>query len=286
MKNELVNSSNSSTMENLRRKYFNDKMQEVKQFELKLKDDFKNEKTIYKDRKNQLKAEFQEFYENEVEKHSNNLEKDFHIQIQNTLNNVETIEKTEMMNELYILQDKLKKEKISLDETKENTGMKLTCLMNEKTEIIGEIEFFSRLLESSNKTIDLTDNELSEGKYLLEDKFNIEIRNIDRKYENLELLMNYEEECKHNKEIEMIQKTVNTNIENQEKTFKSFFGKILDDYQKALDEDYQIQAKILAKEADERVLREYHLKASDFEQDYYNGKLILNYRNKYLQREH
>ena len=61
MKNELVNSSNSSTMENLRRKYFNDKMQEVKQFELKLKDDFKNEKTIYKDRKNQLKAEFQEF---------------------------------------------------------------------------------------------------------------------------------------------------------------------------------------------------------------------------------
>ena len=52
MKNELVNSSNSSTMENLRRKYFNDKMQEVKQFELKLKDDFKNYKTIYKDRKN------------------------------------------------------------------------------------------------------------------------------------------------------------------------------------------------------------------------------------------
>ena len=164
--------------------------------------------------------------------------------------------------------------------------MKLTCIMNAKTEILGEIEFFSRLLEISNKTVYLTDNELSEGKYLLEDKFNIEIRNIDRKYENLELLMNYEEECKHNKEIEMIQKTVNTNIENQEKTFKSFFGKILDDYQKALDEDYQIQAKILAKEADERVLREYHLKASDFEQDYYNGKLILNYRNKYLQREH
>jgi hypothetical protein len=284
VKNELIESSSSSLLENQRRKYFNDKMQEVKQFEIQLKEKFKNEQSLYKDKKAQLKTELQEYYENEVEKLSENMEKEFNNQLQNTLYNMEVIQKNDIKNELMSIQNNLEKERAQLNEKKEKTENKYNSLINEKTELIGEVDFYSKLHETSNKSADFSEQELSEGKNLLEDKFNIEMKNIERKFETLEEDMKIEEEFKFNKEIEGVQRTVNSNLEKQEKTFKTFFGKILDDYQKALDEDFNIQAKALVKEADDRLLSEFLRKTSEFEKDYFNGKCKFNKKLAYTEK--
>lgn len=131
---------------------------------------------------------------------------------------------------------------------------------------------------------------LQQARDLLEEKFNLDLKMIERKFLVLEREMELAEEDKFFTEKEKINDENKVSLEMREKSMKSIFSSMFEDYQKMLEEEYSFNTKSIVhlcetslrtdlksiKENLENEIREkqkYYQEANSLvEQLYYNGR--------------
>jgi hypothetical protein len=256
--NLLSLKSEREDIEQSKREYFNSKLKEMKDFETQIREEYNKQVEDYKQRKNQIKMGFSEEYErkialnkrkmrDEFEKNNDNEIKKFERELEENLENSEK----EYLREL---EQNSSFNKLNDVPSEPQNNLKLLELEKEKENLLQEIKFSSELKEKQIRS--LLDSELADAKLLLEEKFEIEKKNLDRKYDLYESEMETDEEIKFNKELETLQKQSEFNIEDQEKSLRTSHSKLLEEYQKALDEDFTIQTKTILREMEEKQKKE------------------------------
>lgn len=97
----------------------------------------------------------------------------------------------------------------------------------------------NQLIEYGNASSD----QMSQAKALLEEKFNIDLRLLQRKFQMMEKEMEFTEEESFKNSKEALSEQVKLNMEMQEKSFKSVFSTIFQDYENSLDQEYDVNTK-------------------------------------------
>jgi len=77
--------------------------------------------------------------------------------------------------------------------------------------------------------------------------------------------MELDEESRFNREIEIIQKQTEYSIDLQDKSLRNSYGKILDDYQKTLEDDYVLKTKVILKDLENHATRDLKKYVNDLE---------------------
>jgi len=95
--------------------------------------------------------------------------------------------------------------------------------------------------------------------------------------------METEEESKFTREIEILQKHAEYSIDLQDKTLKSSYTKILEDYEKALEDDYLLKSKSILKEIEIHSSRDVKKFISDLENE--KNILLANHKSDISEME-
>jgi hypothetical protein len=246
--NKLNNKSNN---DNEKKDYYKTKTKELKEFEIDVKERMNKGKNDYKNKKLNLTNKLTDEYSNKLNKAKREFDN-----IDNDPEIIELKRQLEKDNEEKLKAYRLTIENQKVHHVNEDFAYKTELLNNEKQELQEE-------LEKLRRRDDLPVNEinLKGARDLLNEKFEIDKNNLNRKYENLEREMNLQEEDNHNKDIENIKNHFETNLEMQEKLMNSSFNKILEDFQKTLEDDFNIQTKAIMSESQKELNEEF----SDFE---------------------
>ena len=84
---------------------------------------------------------------------------------------------------------------------------------------------------------------LQQARDLLEEKYNLDLKMLERKYQVLEREMEVAEEDSFLVEKEKLNGDNKITIDLKEKSMKSIFSSMFDDYQKMLEEEYSVNTK-------------------------------------------
>ena len=289
-----------------KKEYLKKKLEELK--------DYKNEiKIIYKDKKNEFekeKKEKQNFFDNklkeEINKCKNKLEKQYKEKLElyekqliNKKGKEEKRYKDELINNIKSKKEE-DKEMIKKREQKEKEE-----LNHKKMEILKEIENLKKLKIINDSNLSQKKINLQKNILLLEEKKNIEKKNKTKKTEieikNIEnqLEKDFQQTkknmAKNSPTISFMPKKLN----NLEDTI--YNSSLLNDIQKVLDEEYEMNCKAFEQELENKKLKEidkyinlmtnekneqisfFKSEMSSIEKDYY--KSISNIRNNFQQNK-
>ena len=302
---------NNKNFENIelfkeKKEYLKKKLEELK--------DYKNEiKIIYKDKKSEFekeKKEKQNFFDNklkeEINKCKNKLEKQYKEKLElyekqliNKKGKEEKRYKDELINNIKSKKEE-DKEMIKKREQKEKEE-----LNHKKIEILKEIENLKKLKIINDSNLSQKKINLQKNILLLEEKKNIEKKNKTKKTEieikNIEnqLEKDFQQTkknmAKNSPTISFMPKKLN----NLEDTI--YNSSLLNDIQKVLDEEYEMNCKAFEQELENKKLKEidkyinlmtnekneqisfFKSEMSSIEKDYY--KSISNIRNNFQQNK-
>jgi hypothetical protein len=280
----------------LKKDFYIKKQNELNDYETVLKENYIKAKEEYQDKKNNYKSSLIEEYDMKAILNKRKAKADFEIELQKELEDQENELEIKYQDKYREYKKRIEKE-ISDDHTSSTENVyesKIKELEKLKDKLQEEIELTN--IEKLNSN--LLDSELLSAKNILEEKFAIDKRNLERRYELLEKEIELEEESKYNKDIELIQKQANYNFELQDKAIKSSHNKLLDDYKKTLDQDYNMQVKTILIEFEEKSKREltayknsiekekedkvilYRKEMNDMEKEYFNDLNLQRDENR------
>lgn len=137
------------------------------------------------------------------------------------------------------------KEKKSHDQFEiDNLNKKIKILELEKSNLKEEVYLYNKIEQVRNqKNNDKYFEDLNTSLSLLKDKLDIEKKNFDIRYKNILNEVEIEEENKYYRELEEVRKTELFNVEKHEAQFKASLSKVLEEYRKAKEEEYDLEAK-------------------------------------------
>ena len=302
---------NNKNFENIqlfkeKKEYLKKKLEELK--------DYKNEiKIIYKDKKSEFekeKKEKQNFFDNklkeEINKCKNKLEKQYKEKLElyekqliNKKGKEEKRYKDELINNIKSKKEE-DKEIIKKREQKEKEE-----LNHKKMEILKEIENLKKLKIINDSNLSQKKINLQKNILLLEEKKNIEKKNKTKKTEieikNIEnqLEKDFQQTKKNMAKNSLTISFMPKKLNNLEDTI--YNSSLLNDIQKVLDEEYEMNCKAFEQELENKKLKEidkyinlmtnekneqisfFKSEMSSIEKDYY--KSISNIRNNFQQNK-
>ena len=253
-----------------KKRYYEDKLKELKKFEEDEQEKYESKKKIYKEKKTSLKQNYQTKCEEELISEFYKLEK-----LHNGEEFTRKIE-TDFLNEIdqykELLQNKKNRELSKENQIHDN---KISSLKEESRQTLVEIFQLSKQ-ENENNLISFESNpDIQETKQLLEEKFAIEVKSLEMNFEAMLKQIEFEEESYFRNEISQIKLSLKQSNENKEKSFKTYYVKILEDYRDALDADYAIQCKNFQKDLEINFDKEIELQSKEFDtQIEENSKLM------------
>ena len=227
--------------------YYKDARNKLMIFEEELKMDLTKKKDEYESKDKKIRKKYEEENRQIIIKQSEELE----IQFKSRIEDVEK-ELYDNNNNFILESNKINESKLKVKlEELDNT---LKTLNNERTTLMEEL---SKPLVEEPK-VDEDNQKLSsalfeQAKYLLEEKFQVELNTLGTKYKNNEREIEREienEQNNDNKEKNKTNKDLNNNVLGEK------LEEILNEYKKALEKEYEIYTNSLKSENDEKVSKE------------------------------
>lgn len=232
-----------------KKEYLNKKLREIKDYETNLKEKFNKEKSSYKEKKNQLNIQVSDEFEQKLILNKRKIKDDNEKTNHKELEEYERDLSGKMDQELQNYQ-------IQIDrEMRENAEFQIQEILKEKNKMLEELDYYNKIIERNNQSV--SNEQLNETKNLLEEKYLIEKKNLDRRAEQLEREIELDEEVKYSKDISTIQKQTNFSLELQEKALSGNVNRLLDDYLKVLEEDFNLQKNNSLKELEEKNKKDF-----------------------------
>ena len=236
-------------LEKKKKEYFDLKLNELKEFENKVREKYNKDKENYKKNKEEFQEKYDKKFEEEMKKEKNKIDKQindkislYEIQLKN--NNDKEINKYKKETENEIKKNYNKNE--SNDKKDEEQLLNLT---KKKNNLMSDLEKSKKLSELNKSKKKELDESLRKSKNLLEEKNKIQKSNILKKHElNIkELENNLEQDFIKNKNI--ISEKLNPNKSVEVTNFLvNKNSQLYENYQKALDDEYEINCKALKQE--------------------------------------
>ena len=245
--------------------YQNEKLQQLKNFESFLKQQFDQDENKYKQNKNKIKGRLQETYEDMYKQKADELDNNYN----NDISNFEIDKNNEMIQIIEKVQEeKIKLTKHDKDITEETNKLIKKC-DDLKKEISTADAEAKRKTEDSARSRDgkpyldgeAKDNELIEGKELksfmnlTKDKYEIDLKNLENKYDILEAEYSKAEADKFDKDIEKMNKVYKSNSKLQGSALESSCKKLIKDYELALEEEFNLKHKQLPLEFEKKYVK-------------------------------
>lgn len=269
-----------------KKEYFNNKIKEMKEYETIVRENYNKQMDEYKQKRKQFKMNLNEEYERKMALNKRKLKDDFDKEMNKELKELESELENNMDRECKEYQEELENQGKfkKVEDSELETENKIEQLRVTKESLMKEIQFYQEMKEKQRETN--LESELKEARSLIEEKHLIEKKNLDKKYELLEREMELEEEVKHAKDIENIQKQTSYNLEIQEKAMKVSHSKLLDDYQKALEDEYTTLAKTILNELDEKYKRDANQFKNKLEREKEDKMVLYKKEMNEVEREY
>ncbi len=128
--------------------------------------------------------------------------------------------------------------------------------------------------------------EILETKLLLDEKFAIEIKSLEMNFEATIKQIEFEEESCFRNDISQIKQSLKQSNDSKEKSFKTFYVKILDEYKTALDTDYALQCKNVQKEFEINFEKELDAQGKDLDFQMEENSKLMNESIKEVERDY
>jgi hypothetical protein len=264
-----------------KKRYYEDKLKELKNFEEIEKEKFEIKRKTHKEKKNTLKEQYQTQCEDELISEFYKLEKiynceDFARRIENDL-----VNEKEQYREL--LENKKNRE---LNKESQKLDTRISSLKEEIRQTLSEIMLLSK--EEKEKDLNNFDSnpEILETKLLLDEKFAIEIKSLEMNFGDTIKQIEFDEENCFRNDISQIKLSLKQTNENKEKSFKTFYVKILDEYKTALDTDYALQCKNIQKEFETNFEKELDAQGKDLDYQMDENSKLINESIKEVERDY
>ena len=247
-------SSNSQVMslEEKKKEFFNSKLNDLKAYEVQLRDKYTKAKQAYKKKKSELKLKLQEENKVKLNKEKEKLEKANKDKIKLYISQIENNNKKELDKYKKEIETQFKNDNNNNDKSVQD---KINTLLKQKQSLQKEIDSFKtsqRQRENNNKQ--KYQIEFAKTKSILDDKKEIEKNNILKQHELKLKALQIEKEKEFNKYI------TNTNTDsykysqlNPNKLCESISlsdlnkelkkSKVFETYEKALQDDYELNCK-------------------------------------------
>ena len=278
-----------------KKEYFEEKLKELKNYEVKIRENYSKTKEEYKNKKEEMKERYEQEYKNKIDKELEKLNKQYKEKLnlyQTQLMNNNKKEYDKYVNEL---DKKMKSETNSSKQTEKELN-EINSLTQKKIKIKDEIQKAKNKRNENNDSINKMKESLKRNKELIDEKNSIKKNNITKQHEmqikNLEIEKE-KEYSEYIKESKLNTSQINpTNISNT--NIKDFHNELMksnffENYQKALDDDYEINCKSIKQdfilnqskemnnfttsmqiETNEKI-KQYTLKIADLENEYFSS---------------
>jgi len=249
---EIRKKSNVDEQEKIKEKeqYYNEAKKKLINFEEELKREHLKKKENHELNEKKMKKKFEEENRKMTDKQVEELEDKIKIR-------VEDIEQELKDNNVNIIQELNKLNDSNLKKNLEELEIKIKTLKDEEVNLTEELRKpveEEPIEQEENKELSL--HFFKQAKYLLEEKFQVEMNTLEKKYKN--------KEREVEKEIES-DRNVNSDIKEKNNTNKDFTnnnvlgGKLeemLNEYKNALEKEFEIYSNSLKNENDEKILKE------------------------------
>jgi hypothetical protein len=230
--------------------YYNDAKKKLMNFEEELKREQVRKKESYELNEKKIKKKFEEENRKMTEKQVGELE-DI---IKNRLENFEQELKNNNINSVQELT------KLNDSNFKKSLGdleIKIKTLMDEEVNLTEELRKpVQEEPKEQEENQELSLHFFEQAKYLLEEKFQVEISTLEKKYKSKEREIEKEIENDRNINSDVKEK----NRVNRDFTNNNILGdkleEMLNEYKNALDKEYEIYSNSLKNENDEKILKE------------------------------
>lgn len=278
-----------------KKEYFEEKLKELKDYEVKIRENYSKAKEEYKNKKEEMKEKFEEEYQKKIDKEIEKLKKQHKEKLnlyQTQLINNNKKEYDKYVNEL---DKKMKSEANSSIQTEKELN-EINSLTQKKIKIKDEIQKEKNKKKEKNDSFSRMNESLKKNKELIDEKNAVKKNNITKMHEmqikNLEIEKE-KDYSEYIKELKLNTSQINpTNITNT--NIKDFHNELMksnyfENYQKALDDDYEINCKSIKQdfilnqskevnnfttsmqiETNEKI-KQYTLKTADLENEYFSS---------------
>ena len=243
-------SFNKINLEKMKKEYLDKQLNELKEFENNIKKKYSEDKEKYEKEKEDFRQKYNLKLNDEINNEKNKNENEFKNKISSfekelEKNNKNEIEKYQKENENDI--KKKYEEDNKKNEKKEEE--QLNNLKKKKENIISDIEKIKKLNEINKSKIIEKNDTLRKSKNLIDENHQIRKSNILKKYEIdiKEHESNLEEEFLKNKSIIIDKITPNRSV-NLTNFLEDKNNELYDNYEKVLNEQYEINCKALKQE--------------------------------------
>ena len=205
---------------------------------------------------------------NEISKQLNNKMEKLRHDLEIVNKNIKKDKEEELTSRLNLNLENYKKfikAEDSLQKNKDKNDEKIIALQEQRRNIIEEIDLYRRLTKSTkNRQTEKFDGDLKIAKEILREKFDLNKKNLENKFKILEEEIKIEEENRHNRELDELRKDILFNLEKQEAQFMCSVGKLLEEYNKAMEEEFDLESKKILKQTEE----EFDSKINRFKSDH------------------
>ena len=231
--------------------YQNEKLQQLKNFESYLKQNYENEKTKYSKLKDKIKGTIQEKYEKLVKQKLKELDENYNNEISDF--------EVEKNNEMIAIIEKVQEEKIKLMKQDKEINEQNSKLNKKMEKLKKEIQEDEQAKKSEEQNFEAIDVQLFEGedlnhfKLLAEEKHELNIKNLENKYELAEVEYRKYEEENFEREIAKLEKVFKSSIKIQGNALENSYKKLIHEYEKALEEDYKLKFRQLPIEFEKKL---------------------------------
>jgi len=279
--------SSVSILEEAKRKdHYNKMLQELREFEKNLKENYKNKKKSLKEEKIQLTSKITEEYDMKIILDRRKLKSGYEKEIEKEL------EEYERELEKQFEEDcaSIKKNKLSRDTSTEIPDLSMNFeyenLSNMKKEKSHLNQVIKELEEKIQKSKLDKEKELASHKKLLEDKFQVDKINLERKFQLR--LKEFETEERENflTQLEKTKNQLTKEFEDYNNSSDSKINlivvdnsKLIENYKTELEKEFQSQVKEINREYEEKFLNEMRNLQINFEKEKKNKSLLFEKEN-------
>ena len=243
-------SFNKINLEKMKKDYLDKQLNELKEFENKIKKKYCDDKEKYEKEKEEFRQKYNLKLNDEINNKKNKDENEFKNKISSFEKELEKNNKNEIEKFHKVTENDIKKkyeEDNKKSEKKEEE--QLNNLKKKKENIVSDIEKIKKVNEINKSKLIEKNDSLRKSKILIDENHEIKKSNILKKYEIeiKEYESNLEEEFLKNKSIIIEKITPNKSI-NLTNFLEDKNNELYDNYEKVLNEQYEINCKALKQE--------------------------------------
>jgi hypothetical protein len=270
-------SSVSILQEAKRKDYYNKKLEELRDFEKNLKETYKNKKKSLKEEKIQLTSKITEEYDMKIILDKRKLKSGLEKEIDNEIKEYER----ELEKQFEEDCASVKKNKLNMNTSIEipdlsylNLDENLSNMKKEKSQLNQVIQ---ELQEKNEKSKFDKEKEFESHKNFLEEKFQVDKINSERKFQSILKEVETEEREKFIKDLEKTRNELTKEFEETNTIIDS--SKLIENYKTELEKEFQSQVKEVQMEFEEKFLNELRNLQITFEQEKKNKTFLFEKEN-------